>query len=170
MLRIRQLLVLARLTAAEAIRQPIYLLLTTTCVILTGLAPFIKLHRFGEDGKLVRDTGLACHFVFGLFVAGYAACSSLAREMRSGTASAVLSKPVSREVFFLAKFLGIAGVTLAFSMCSITATLLAERAAEKFYFTNKLTGYIQDTGTGILLLLAPLAAYFIAGLINYLTK
>jgi len=41
--------------------------------------------------------------VFGVFVSGYAACVSLAREMRTGTASAVLSKPVSREIFFLAK-------------------------------------------------------------------
>ena len=36
MLRIRQFLALAGLTAAETIRQPICLLLTTTCVLLTG--------------------------------------------------------------------------------------------------------------------------------------
>ena len=88
MLRVRQFVTLSILTAVEATRQPICLLLTTTCILLTMLTPMLALHNFGEDGRLARDSGLAYQFVFGLFVAAYAACSSLAREMRSGTASA----------------------------------------------------------------------------------
>ena len=70
MLRIRQFLTMAGLTAVEAIRQPICLLLTTACVVLTALIPLLTLHNFGEDGKLARDSGLAFHLVFGLLVAG----------------------------------------------------------------------------------------------------
>jgi hypothetical protein len=160
----------AGLTAVEAIRQPICLLLTTTCVVLTALIPLIAMHNFGEDGKLVRDSGLAFHLVFGLFVAGYAACSSLATEMRSGTASAVLSKPVGREVFFLAKFVGVAIVVVAFSACATLTTLLSERVAEKFYSIPELTGYITDWQTGTILILAPFVAYLIAGAINYVAR
>jgi len=170
MLRIRQFLTMAGLTAVEAIRQPICLLLTTACVVLTALIPLLSLHNFGEDGKLARDSGLAFHLVFGLLVAGYAACSSLAAEMKSGTASAVLSKPVSREVFYLAKFVGVAGVVGAFSTCATLATLLSERVAEKFYFTAELTGYVTDTQTGTLLVLSPMLAFLIAGWINYVTR
>lgn len=167
MLRIRQFMALAGLTALEAIRQPIYLLLTTTCVVLTALVPLMLMYKFGEDGKLARDSALALHFVFGLFLAGYAACSSLTREMKSGTASAVLSKPVSREVFFVAKFAGIVGVILAFSICATLTTLLSERVAEKFCFTGKLVGYFTDWQTGKILIAAPFVAYLLAALINY---
>ena len=167
-LRVRQFLTLAGLTAVEAIRQPICLLLTATCVILTGLTPLLLLHSFGEDGRLVRDSGLAYHFIFGLFIAGYAACSSLAREMRSGTASAVLSKPVGREVFFLSKFAGIAAVICAFSVCATISTLLSERAAEKFIEARMC--YVTDVQTGRMLVAAPFVAFLIAGIINYLTR
>ena len=170
MLRIRQFLTMAGLTAVEAGRQPICLLLTTTCVVLTSLVPLLNMHDFGEDGQLARDSGLAFHFVLGLFIAGYAACSSLAAEMKSGTASAVLSKPVSRGAFFLAKFTGVAAVVVAFSACAGLATLLSERVAERFYFTPRLTGYITDWQTGTLLVLSPVAAYLAAGGINYSTK
>lgn len=167
MFRIRQFCTLARLTAVEAVRQPICLLLTTSCIMLIGLGPMLHLHTFGEDGKLARDGALAFHFVFGLSIAAYAACSSLSRETRSGTASAVLSKPVSRETFFLAKFAGVAMVILAFSLCAGIATLLAERAAEKFYETPGHYGYATDFTTGWMLIASPLVAYAIAAVINF---
>ena len=167
MFRLRQFIALTVLTALEAMRQPICLLLAVTCIALTALVPLTIMHNFGEDGKLVRDSGLALHFVFGLFLAGYAASSSLSREMKSGTASAVLSKPVGREIFFLAKFTGIACLILLFSMCAASATLLSERAAEKFYSTSKFTGWHSDNRTGIMLACAPFLALFSGGLINY---
>lgn len=167
LLRVKQFTTLATLTAVEAIRQPICLLLTTTCVILTAAMPMLLLHNFGEDGRLARDTGLALHFVIGLFVAGYAACSSLSHEMRSGTASAVLSKPVGKEIFFLAKFAGIAAVVLAFSLCATIATLVGERVSEHFVMTKQIVGYYSDWWTGNMLLAAPFVAYLLAGLINY---
>ena len=167
MFRIRQFYALARLTAVEAIRQPICLLLTTSCIVLIGLVPMFHLHTFGEGGKLARDGALAFHFVFGLSIAAYAACSSLTRETQSGTASAVLSKPVSRETFFLAKFAGIAMVILAFSLCAGLATLMTERVAEKFYETVGNYGYATDFLTGWLLVISPLAAYAVAAAVNY---
>ena len=167
MRRIQQFWTLAGLTALEAIRQPICLLLTTSCVIATALAPLLLMHQFGEEGRLARDSGLAFHFVFGLFVAGFTACSSLTREIRNGTASAVLSKPVSRDMFFLAKFAGIAAVVMAFSVCATMATLLSERVAERYVYTEKIVGYITDFQTGVCLDVAPLAAYLVAGFLNY---
>jgi ABC-type transport system involved in multi-copper enzyme maturation permease subunit len=165
--RYRQFLSLAGLTALEAIRQPICLLLTTTCVVLIGLVPQVVMHNFGESGKLVRDSGLALHFVFGLFVATTAASSTLSREIRSGTASAVLSKPVSRELLFLAKFAGIATVILAFSAIASVATLLAERAAEDFGQFGENYGYVTDHRTGLFIIASAFAALGIAAFANY---
>lgn len=167
MSKVRQLLVLAGLTARETIRQPICLLLATSCVILTGVVALVQMHHFGEDGKLARDSGLAFHFVFGLLVSVYTASSCLSREMRSGTASAILSKPVGRETLFLGKVLGAVCVILLFSACASIATLLGERVVTKFYQTATEIGYFQDTLTGVLLLLTPAAAFLVAGVLNY---
>lgn len=170
MATIRQFVSLATLTAIEAIRQPICLLLTTACVLVTAITPLLIMHNFGEGGRLARDGGLAFHFVFGVFVAGYAASSSVSREMRTGTASAVLSKPVGRETFLLAKLVGIVVVILAFSLCAACATLLSERVAEKFVQSPDFSGYVTDRLTGALLLAAPAVAYLLAGLINYFLR
>lgn len=168
--RIGQLLALARLTAAETLRQPVCLLLTASAVVATALCPLVMLHNFGEDGRLARDGGLAFHMVFGLFVAGYAAASALSREMRSGTAAAVLAKPVPRGVFFLAKYLGVVAVVGVFSVCASLATLLAERTAERFVSRPDLVGYVADRRLSALLLAAPAVAFALAGLINYRTR
>ncbi len=167
MTRLRQAVALAGLTALEVLRQPVCLLLVLVSITLTALLPFLLLHRFGEDGKLVRDSAFALHAVFGIFVAGYAATTALSREIEGGTASAVLSKPVSRELFFLAKFAGVVGVVAVFSLCSGLATLLVERIGEKFVTTGGAVGYVTDRQTGVLMLLAILAACVIGAAANY---
>ncbi|OVE73858.1 hypothetical protein BVX94_02580 [bacterium B17] len=170
MRKLRQFITLAGLTSLEAIRQPICLLLATTCVVLTGLVPMLTMHQFGEQGRLARDSGLALHFVFGLLISGYIASTSLNREMKSGTASAVLSKPVSRVMFFLSKFAGIVFVIILFSLCATISTLLSERIAEKFQTSGTAYGYVTDWRTGIILLCTPFAAYLLAGFLNYKIK
>jgi ABC-type transport system involved in multi-copper enzyme maturation permease subunit len=167
MLRIKQFLTLAGLTVVEALRQPICLLLTAGCVFLIAVIPLAIMHTFGEDGKQVRDGALAFHFVFGLFLVAHAAGSLLSREVKNGTASAVLSKPVNRELFFLSKFAGITVVVLLFSLCATAATLLSERVAEKFYFTNTFVGYLTDWRIGTMLIAVPFLACVFAAFINY---
>lgn len=160
-------LALAHLTAVETIRQPILLLLLTACVVLTALMPMVQLHAFGEYGKLARESGLAFHFAFGLVAAVVAAGSSLARDVQTGTASVVLSKPVGRAAFFLSKFAGIALVVLAFSAGAMMATLLAERVAEQWTITPRVAGDMVDWRTGWWLLASPFLALAVAGLLNY---
>ncbi|OVE74846.1 hypothetical protein BVX97_06200 [bacterium E08(2017)] len=170
MLKLRQFYTLTVLTAVESIKQPICLLLAAACYLLTAMTPLLLMHHFGEDGKLARDSGLALHFLFGLFIACYTASSCLDREMRKGTASAVLSKPIGRDTFFLAKFAGTVLVILLFSFGASMATLLSERVSMKFTMEPGLVGYITDNQTGALLIAAPFVAFVIAGLINYLAR
>jgi hypothetical protein len=170
MLRARQFLALTGLTALEAIRQPLCVLLTASGVLATALVPLIGVFQFGEEGRLARDSGLALHLVIGLIVATYAACSALTREIRDGTASVVLSKPVGRELFFLAKFAGICAVVIGFSLCATLSTLLAERTAERYVEIGAESRWVTDFRTGITLAAAPGLAYLLAGLINYWTR
>ncbi len=117
--------------------------------------PLITAHNFGEGGRLARDSGLAFHLMFGLFISGYAACAALDRERKAGTTSAILSKPVTRGTFFLAKFFGVISVIAIFSICASTATLLAERAAIQF---STKTGFLIDYRTAVTVLLLPVGA------------
>jgi ABC-type transport system involved in multi-copper enzyme maturation permease subunit len=125
----RQFASIARLTALEAMRQPICLLLMLTCLLLIGALPFLITHTLGGATQIVRDSALAVHLVFGLLLGSYVACSTLVREIRRGTASTVLSKPIGRGMFMFSKFCGSVLFMLLFSVAAVAATLLSTRVA-----------------------------------------
>ncbi len=160
--RSRQFVSIARLAALETIRQPVYLLVATASVLATALIPLLTMFALGESERMARDSGLAFHFVGGLILGSFAACSSFTREIRRGTAASVLSKPVPREVFFLAKYAGIAAVMTSFSAAVAAATLLAARAGSGYYI-------IDWTAAGPLLA-APFLAFAAAGAWNFFTR
>ena len=153
---LRKFLAIAGLTTLEALRQPFPLLLTATSVIAISLMPVLLMFTLGEAPKLVQDSALALHFVFGLLLGGYTASAALGREIRRGTLATVLSKPVERETFFLAKFAGVTGVLALFSIATGITTLLAGRLADN-----------PAMSVSIFLYAAPFAAFLLAGLLNY---
>jgi hypothetical protein len=158
----RQFIAIAQLAAVEAVRQPIVLLLTAVGIAFIGLMPVLITHVLGDGQRIVRDSALALHFVMGLILGVFAACTSFRYEVRRGTASSVLSKPVPRSLFFLAKFTGLASVLVLFSSLLAMATLLSSRTAAG--------NFVYDWwGSGPLLLalvLAPVAG----GLQNYFLR
>ena len=162
MAQTRRFFAIAYLTALETTRQPICLILATISVLTIALFPVIIAHKMGDAGKLIRDSALATHFLIGLVMATYAASSTIVKEIRSGTVSSILSKPVSRELFLLAKFAGIAAVMLVFSMMASMATLLAERAGAESFSIDKYALFP--------LLFSVLLAYCVAGFINHRTN
>ncbi len=163
----RQIYILTRLTAAETVRQPVFLLLTMCCAVLTLAVPLTTANALGDAGRLAVDSGLAFQFMFGLFLGGYAACGALGRERQSGTAAAILSKPVSRGVYFLSKFLGIGLVIALFSCCAGLATLLADRIAEHY---SVKYNYLVDYQTACLSMLCPALACVFGAWANYASK
>jgi len=125
--RLKQFFTLAGLTTLECIRQPIALILLGSCMIFMTLLPLLLTQTLGEADKLVRDSCLALHFLFGLLMGSLAASATLSREIQHGTAASVLAKPVGRELFFLAKFTGVALLVLLFCVAASFATLLSTR-------------------------------------------
>lgn len=159
---LRKFFAIAHLTALETTRQPICLILTTLCIVMIALFPVIIAHRMGDSSRLVRDSALAMHFLVGLLLATYAASSTIVKEIRRGTAASILSKPVSRDLFILAKFSGIAFVMIVLSCMTGMATLLSERAGR--------TAFEVDPYAMWPLLISILTAYIVAGGINYFTR
>ncbi|MEI7899557.1 MAG: hypothetical protein WCK89_04850 [bacterium] len=141
---LKQVAAIAGTTLIEAIQQPIAFLILLSAVLTTLLVPVFQFQRFSEDGRLARDSGLACMLVFGLVLAAGTAGRSVAEEIARGTAAAVIGKPVSRVTFVLAKWLGVFSVVAVFWCGVLAATLLAERGSAHFLTLEDFTGFATD--------------------------
>src|SRR5271157_3942753 len=104
----RQFITITANAFMELVRQPVFLLLTTSSVDFEIFLATPYYFAFGDEPKLVKNSTLAVMLLAGLLGAVLSASASLAREIRAGTALAVLSKPVGRSQFLLAKFAGLA--------------------------------------------------------------
>jgi hypothetical protein len=135
-LPIGQFLAMSQLSAVEAVRRPLCLLITMTCTALIMLLPFLVSHQFGEAGKLVRDSALAFQLVFGITLAGFLAGGTSTGHMHRITAETILSKPVSRGLFFLSRYAGILSIVLLFSVITTLAAAMSSCAASDFLRIN----------------------------------
>lgn len=159
---LKQATSIAMLTALEASRQPVFLLLTTSTVLFIAMMPLLITHIIGDSARMVRDSALAVQFTAGLVLGAYAATATITRELHKGTLASIISKPVSRALFFLSKFAGIAAIMTIFSVMATLATMLSVRtAAETFLF--------DWWGIGPLLA-STLLAYAWAGIQNFRTR
>ncbi len=96
-------------TAKEGLSQPIFYILTGLGAFLLILINFLSYFTFGEDLKMVQDSGLMLMMILSIFFALWTASISVADEIEGKTALTVLSKPIKRWHFVVGKFLGILG-------------------------------------------------------------
>jgi ABC-type transport system involved in multi-copper enzyme maturation permease subunit len=129
----RQFLTIATNGFMELVRQPVFLLLMTGSLLFEIFLAVPYYFAFGDEPKLVENSALAVMFLTGLLGAVLSASASLAREIRSGTALAVLSKPVGRTRFLLAKYAGLAGALTLLAYVNLTGVLLASWMAFDAY-------------------------------------
>ena len=144
----------------ELVRQPVFLLLMTCAAVFNVFLAAVPYFGFGDDPKLVKDSTLAVMLLSGLFGAVLNASASVAHEIRSGTALAVLAKPVGRAQFLLAKYLGLAAALTVLTYVNALSALLASRMAFDAY------GDADTHALGIFCGTLALG-YATAGFINY---
>lgn len=133
---LRQFAILTRLAFVELVRQPVAFLLALSCMVLSIVLPLLSAHQLGQQAGLARDGALAFELVGGAVLTAYAACSTLSSELRRGTILTLLSRPLPREILFLAKFSAVAALLAGFVGCSACAALLAERMTPRFFETD----------------------------------
>ena len=147
----------------ELVRQPVFLLLITCSSAFGVFLAAVPYFGFGDDPKLVKDSVLAMMLLTGLFGAVLSASASVAREIHSGTALAVLAKPVGRAQFLLAKYFGLMSALTVLAYANVLSALLASRMAFDAY------GDADKLGTG-LFFLALAVAYALGGFTNYFLR
>ncbi|MGV3607145.1 MAG: ABC transporter permease [Planctomycetaceae bacterium] len=111
-----KLAAVAHATAKSDVASPTYAILMGLGVFALAVFVFIPYNTFGEDIKMLKDSGLTLILVFGIIQAVWAASQSVSQEIEGKTALTVLSKPVGRKDFILGKFFGIgwsAGMMIA---------------------------------------------------------
>lgn len=144
----------------ELLRQPVFLLLMTCSSVFAVFLASTPYFGFGEDPKLVKDSVLAMLLLVGLFGAVISASSSVAHEIRTGTALAVLSKPVGRIVFLLGKYTGLAATLFVLTYVNLVSALVSSKISFTAYGEADKTAFFIFTGSIAL-------AYLLAGLTNY---
>ena len=159
----RQFVTIATNAFMELVRQPVFLLLMTSSAVFEIFLATPYYFAFGDEPKLVNNSTLAVMLLAGLFGAVLSASASLAREIRSGTALAVLSKPVDRAQFLLAKFAGLMVALALLTYVNLVAALLASRMAFDAYGSTDLFAW------GIFAL-SLVVAYVMGGFSNFFLR
>ena len=108
----RRIAAVASATTKEAIGQPIFPVAIIVGAVLLMAFIVIPYNTFGEDVKMLKDSGLTLVKVLALLVVVWTASVSVADEIEGRTALTVLSKPLTRRQFILGKFAGLVLVSL----------------------------------------------------------
>jgi ABC-type transport system involved in multi-copper enzyme maturation permease subunit len=147
----------------ELVRQPVFLLLTTAAACFNIFLAAVPYFGFGDDPKMVKDSVLAVTFLSGLLGAALSASASVAHEIRTGTALAVLAKPVGRVQFIMGKYIGLAAAITLMTFVNFISALLVSRMAYDAYGDADKLGIAIFAGFVLL-------AYMAGGFTNYFLR
>ena len=113
--------IIARATAKEAVRQPVFALLMAVSVLMLVVNTFVPFFSLGDDVKMLEICGLATILISGMLMAIWTSSMSIADEIEGKTAMTLLSKPINRRQFIIGKFMGIQTAVLMLVMPIVAA-------------------------------------------------
>lgn len=112
---------IARTTAKEAWAQPLFWVELALGAVLLLFFAWIPYYTFGEDIKMLKESGLTLIMLLSIGLAVWNASVSIADELEGRTALTLMSKPIGRRQFVFGKFLGV--LAPAFSMFVVLGTI-----------------------------------------------
>jgi len=134
--RLNRVLAVAANTFRESVRERVLYNLLFFAVVLTLSSLVLKQLSLRQDEKIVKDVGLAAMDFFGTLIAVFIGVGLVSKEIERRSLYPLLAKPLSRDEFFVGKFLG-----LAFTLLVNTAVMTAGLAV-----TLLATGRAFDPG------------------------
>ena len=155
-----RLLTLAKNTFIETLRQPVYSVIIIAALLLFFISPSLTMYTMSDDSKLLREIGLSTLFLTSLFIAIFSASGAVTEEIENKTILTVLSKPVQRPIFIIAKFLGVcAAVILAHYICTVALLMVIRYGVMES--ANDLPDWtVITSAAGVIILTSFLSAFF----------
>jgi ABC-type transport system involved in multi-copper enzyme maturation permease subunit len=98
---------IARNTLREALRDKILYLFVGFAAVLLVSTKLFGMLTVGDEGKVIKDFGLAGIQFFSMLIAVMMSVLLISREFESRTVFNILAKPVRRWQFLLGKYLGL---------------------------------------------------------------
>ncbi|MBN2582793.1 MAG: ABC transporter permease subunit [Planctomycetes bacterium] len=108
-------------TFREVVRQPIFILVLALAAAVLVLMMVLPLFGFADEIVLFKDLALHTSALAVVFLVALTAASSVAEELESKTALALLAKPVGRWQLLVGKF---AGIVLALVVATAVLAVL----------------------------------------------
>ncbi|MBN1817337.1 MAG: ABC transporter permease subunit [Sedimentisphaerales bacterium] len=159
-----RLFIIGKNTLTETLRQPIYLILIYTALLMMLVSPSLATYTLDEeqDLNLLREIALSTLFLAGLFISIFAAAGAVTEEIETGTITTVLSKPVSRPIFLLGKFFGISAAVLLAHYIGTLGLMMTVRHGVLFEAVDT-----HDWTVIIAVAVALLGGFLISAFLNY---
>ena len=104
----RRVLAIALMAFTEAVRDRVLYTILVFALAMIGSSAVLVTISVGGEGRIVKDLGLACITLFGLFIAVFIGIRLVSREIERRTVLLLLSRPVGRGAFLVGKFIGLA--------------------------------------------------------------
>ncbi len=128
---------IALATAKETMGQSLFYLVLALGAFMLLAFVYIPYNTFGEDIKMLKDSGLTCIMLGAILLAVWSASTSISDEIEGRTALTLLSKPISRRQFVVGKFLGIVGPVILVHL--ILGTVLLATVSYKVVYDARET-------------------------------
>lgn len=116
-------------TFRETVRERVLYNLVFFALVMTVSALLLGQVSIRQDEKIVKDLGLAGIDFFGTLIAVFIGVGLVSKEIERRSLYPLLAKPLSREEFFLGKFLGLAFTLFVNTGVMALGVLLTLRAA-----------------------------------------
>lgn len=127
---------IARATAKESVRQPVFLAMLATSLIILLVNVWVPYFSMGDDTKMFKECGISTILICGGLLAVWIASTTITEELEGKTAMTLLSKPITRRDFILGKFMGILQ-TVAMYMVVVGITFIALTPYKTYYDTRE---------------------------------
>ncbi|MCP4712071.1 MAG: hypothetical protein GY869_25905 [Planctomycetes bacterium] len=99
-------------TFTETLRQPVFGVILAVSIGLLALTPSLIMFTLDDDNLLLKDVGLSTLLVAGLIIGVFTSASVVSDEIENKTTLTIISKTVSRPLFIVGKFFGIAAAVI----------------------------------------------------------
>jgi len=95
-------------TFKETLRDKVFYNLFVFALLMIGSALLLGTLTIGEQGKIVKDIGLASIDLFGTLIAIFVGVGLVSKELEKRTIYTIIAKPVHRYQFLLGRYSGLA--------------------------------------------------------------